>query len=707
MKNFLNLIDLIDKYNNKKIIKLILTIFLIFIIQTKIARAFGIGDVLSGVVGWIIFLISYIISIIGGVIIAFESFLIEIVLQLNQQIIQSQFVQAGFLISLSITNLIFVSGIIIIAISTILGIKNYRIKDILWKLILMAILVNFSLTISGAIIKISDNLSSYFLDAIDPEVGPGGQKTSSKYGAFATAIAGAFSPQRLFLNKNGLSTSSIPEKPEDLPGIALASSLSGIIKPIISIFFVIIFLIQIIIVMGTIFVMFIQRYISLSFLLILAPLAWAMWVFPKQQKYWTEWWDNFLKWIYFGPIVLLFLYLCILTLKITAGGSGDSYSLGGISFIFDSGRRDALGALQNFVGTFLGDLGKTIIEMIMMIGCVTGSLIAADKIGIKGADATISTAKGVSGKVNSAAANWFKKGAVSTGTRIGQRTSGYFASTLTEPPPQYTGWRKVFNPLNRLTYKVGGAFRGKISEETVEKIQQTARKYGPLTREQERQEKRRKVEKLKSTLKNTKEERKEVARQVAEKQRQLNDLLSLLKEKEILIEETVKESEKLEKLKKQLEEIEKQLSQTNDEKRKAKLTKLRDKLQKRIKEKSEEISLMEKDAYYSAEHLQSQISQIKTELKTYIEQKRSFEEIEKQLEELKPSLLYSAIKPITSFTETSIKAGYERLKNKKQKKKIKKSQLKDSGFNEEEIKELGEILGIEVDIEKESNQKQQ
>src|SRR6185437_2829851 len=76
--------------------------------------------VTSGIVGWIIFGITYVITEIAGIAIAFLTYLIGIILQLSGNAVSTLAVQSGFTVTLAIANLGFILGLIIIAIQTIL-----------------------------------------------------------------------------------------------------------------------------------------------------------------------------------------------------------------------------------------------------------------------------------------------------------------------------------------------------------------------------------------------------------------------------------------------------------------------------------------------------------------------------------------------------------------------------------------------------------
>lgn len=428
----------------------------------------------AGVVGFAVFIINYFISIILGVVINLEAWFVEIVLAMNDQILKSEFVQAGYQISLAVANLIFVAGLIVIAIATILRRESYSIKQVLWKLILMAVLVNFGLSLAGVLIQISSNFSWYFLNSINP----GGGTGESQYGSFAKAIAGAFTPQRFFITNitergeaqtasNRDVTGPITQQDQQKIAGLFGSSIAKILTPIVSLFFTIAFLTVIIITLGALVVMLINRYIVISLLLILLPLAWALWIFPHTSSYWREWWNRFIRWTFFAPIVLFFLYLCLLTLKATPGGEGDrpGVTLQNVNFTFD--RTGPLSGLEAFGGSFLMNLMVPILNAIVMTGCIMGGLFAANKLGIEGADKAEALAKSTTKAIGIFAWN---------------RTKGLGAAGLnkllpkTPPPPAEKG--RLGRALHTVGFKAG-----QLAERfgVREKIEEAAKQYGPST----------------------------------------------------------------------------------------------------------------------------------------------------------------------------------------------------------------------------------
>src|SRR5579864_39718 len=81
---------------------------------------FSISGIIGGAVGYMAYVIIYIITTIVGVIIAALTYLIGVILQLSGNIVNTLAVQSGYQVTLAIANLGFILGIIIIAIATIL-----------------------------------------------------------------------------------------------------------------------------------------------------------------------------------------------------------------------------------------------------------------------------------------------------------------------------------------------------------------------------------------------------------------------------------------------------------------------------------------------------------------------------------------------------------------------------------------------------------
>ena len=263
---------------------------------------------LSSCVGDVLYAVTYIISVLFGIAIALILWCIEQVLKFNLGVANTTLVQTGFSVVLSIANLGFVLGIIIVALATILRRESYGIKSILWKLVIMAILVNFALVIAVPIIGFGNNLTNYFISAFSG--GSGGGITGSANGlvggtAFqgldnlSSGIAGIFQPQRLIAPENATGTLSSALGTANANVQAGVGAIGTIIGGVLGIGLAVVCLAMMLIALIVMFVMLLVRYVYLSVLLILAPFAWMLWIFPKTSSYFSRWWNAFIKQTFF------------------------------------------------------------------------------------------------------------------------------------------------------------------------------------------------------------------------------------------------------------------------------------------------------------------------------------------------------------------------------------------------------------------------
>lgn len=358
-----------------------------------------------------------IISFFIKLIITLAAWVLEVVFVLNRRIFETPAVKTGFSISLAVANLGFVLAIVVIAIMTILRSQTYGLKQTLWKLVVAALLVNFSLVIMQFIVGFSDQFTQYFIKA------SGGDKGISD---FVLKFGQAFDPQKASGIGVASSTEYTAPQADGFVSVVVGGVLSVVILMIIAI------------TMWTFTIMMFMRYIVLAFLAIIVPFAWLLWIFPDTKSNWTLWWSTFLRWTFFAPIVMFFIFLALVTY-----GSGSTFvheSIGDLTKNPNSASsafvdEKSLGPLRRFFTGFT----ETIASQILIIGLVMGGMYAANKLGIKGADAAIKRM----GAVNAA-------------------VSGYMG--------------------RRGRQAVTSAFRGKHAQQLADRLQQTGVGRGRLAR---------------------------------------------------------------------------------------------------------------------------------------------------------------------------------------------------------------------------------
>ena len=291
-----------------------------------------------------VFYVALTVNGFMGVLVSVGAFLVRLGLQFNDNIFNSPAVLTGFSVSLAIANLGFILGIIIIAIATIIRNQTYGIKQLLWKLVFMAILVNFGLVITAPIVGFASDMSNYFINATSP-----GSVSVAGYEGYATAITAAFAPQ-LFVpgesqaqavqaGQAAMAACSYPAgQPVSQGQVALCAqavqnaqqaaqntspqqSNDTFWQETMAMFFDVIFTSLIAFVFITLAILLLVRYLMLGGLLIVLPLAWLTFVFPKFDSSYSKWWDAFIKWVFFPPLALFFIYLAIITATTAGGGA--------------------------------------------------------------------------------------------------------------------------------------------------------------------------------------------------------------------------------------------------------------------------------------------------------------------------------------------------------------------------------------------------
>jgi hypothetical protein len=448
------------RLNGKGITAAITAIFVVFLASTHVTHAgvfsWIIGSTMtlaglgSGFVGFIAFAISYLIAAIVGIFIAIEAWLIGVVLSMNAGVLQSTMVQTGFSVSLSLVNLVFVLGIIVIALATILRNQSYGIKSLLWKLVVMAILVNFGLVIMAPILGFGNSLTQYFVNCIDPSSGGcnGAGSGASSFNNFATQFAGSFKPESsMMIFSVATSTlsnvNSVQQQNTSGAFSALGTSLGEMIIPVLGIGFAAINLILIAVILAVFIVLLIIRYVYIAILAILLPFAWASWVFPSFQKHWSSWWNNFIRWTFFPPIVIFFIYLALITMNPGGTAVGQSMNIAQ----YTSSSNAIWGSISGFLTGTFSPLVQAFLQEIILASLIIGGMIAANSLGIKLAGNVVNGVKAGA----KAGTTWAAK----RGIRAGLNAS----SSAMRPKPRIdsrTG--NLYTPLTR-----ANRFRGTAS----------------------------------------------------------------------------------------------------------------------------------------------------------------------------------------------------------------------------------------------------
>ena len=338
--------------------------------------------------------ILYVVNVVVGVFISLVGFLAGWALQFNLSILDfsPSFIMTGWTIFRDIANLGFVLGIIIIAIATILRYKNYTAKQILWKLIVAALVVNFSLVIAGAFITVSNSVSQYLLDAMGS--GGGGGAIAQIGDSFGyIKIVSSVSDWGSGMGVVG----DVAKTALDTVGVGGGADLGVLLALAVILVFGVVFLFTMLAFAG----MLLLRYFWLVFLIIVSPVTWLLWIFPSTSKYFKQWWEKFLHWIQYAPFMLVFTYIALSILSYWGK--------------YQDQIEQRLGLNYSILGSAYNDKLRFGTLMVAVIACalLIGGMKMAQAMGMGGAAWALSAADKTK--------KWAQKRAKRTGSAIGSR----------------------------------------------------------------------------------------------------------------------------------------------------------------------------------------------------------------------------------------------------------------------------------------------
>lgn len=325
--------------------------------------------------------------------------------------INSPTVIYGWVLVRDMVNMVFVIILLIIAIATILpGLETYNYKKLLPKVIILAILVNFSRTICGLAIDAAQVVMLTFVAGFK-DIGPGNMMA-----AVGLADLLSFSPTAV-----SSSTSSISNSP---------------VLDIIAIYlYAILYLIVLILVLVSMVVMLAYRIVMLWLLIVLSPLFYAMQAIPSASGKASMWSGEFVKYLIGGPILAFFIWLSMASFS-GAGGLGQP-GLG------------VTGTESTQVAAGIGESGTPgfLTNFIVSIGLLVGGMTITAQMGVGGAkfgQNLLSKAKGI----GLSAAKIATVGAAGLAARQAWRGTKAAAGNLNQTLYAKTG-RRIVNPVER------------------------------------------------------------------------------------------------------------------------------------------------------------------------------------------------------------------------------------------------------------------
>ncbi len=357
-------------------------------ISPKIAEATaGIGGSFLGWIGlkgigYVLYVLSYIIGLIGSTVFTLAGLFVEFGLYLNTTILDSSVVQLGWRFCRDLANLGFTIGIVVIAYATMLGYENYGMKKLIRNFIIAAVVVNFSFSMAGFLIDMSNMLTHFFVNA---SIGGGGVSGSAaNIHKFAETLASAFSPQKLLVTDGNLR--GFESLAED-----------GIMEAVLGIFFVALFTAFAALGMLAVGLTTIWRFAHLSGLVIVMPMAVLCYAFPKTQKHYNKWWEKFSCQLTYLPTATFFMYIIIMFVQIKANiglGSPESIDLNDLISKFEEAK-GAGGLTTTKTLSLMAKPFQTITDMILVLTMLFLAIIKARDVGCSAGKIAIDGVEGL------------------------------------------------------------------------------------------------------------------------------------------------------------------------------------------------------------------------------------------------------------------------------------------------------------------------
>jgi hypothetical protein len=400
------------------------------LLPTHFANA-GASETIAEFLSWIV---SLLINMIGKICTWVVSFMVTL---FEIQDMDTEGVAMGWAVVRDVCNMFFILVFLIIAFATILRIENYSAKRLLPKLLLMAILINFSKFICLWLIDISNVITLTFASAF----------TEAGSGNFADMLG----MQHML--------SSSPENIAVEAGNAAWINFGSIMLALVFISIALcVFLMFVVILIG--------RIVMFWVLIVLSPIAFFAYVVPGGRKYFDQWMGEFSRYLIVGPVLAFFTWLSLMVV-----------STGGASILKTPA--DAPSAAGSEIGAW-----ENMSKFILAVGLLVGTLKITASTGAMGASVGMSLAN----KMKSKATNVGKsigKGTLNLGKSAAKNTGKLVARnalTATGSMISKTGWGKQEGSTTGKVANVlsgwGGDMKERRKDEKETKRQKTLEKIG-------------------------------------------------------------------------------------------------------------------------------------------------------------------------------------------------------------------------------------
>ncbi len=279
-----------------------------------------------------------------------------------------------------IANIALLFGFIFVGIATILNtqsVEGYTAKKALPRLIIFAVLLNFSLFATQAIVDVANGFSSVFAAYAGQEQCNQGVSSTGNDGQALAACANIGISSKI-LEAAGMHQ-IFPHG--DQAGKALTQAMEAPYTYTVMLIMLSLMVTVTAMVLIAASIMLVVRVVVLSLLMVTSPIGFAGMAIPSLNKIAQDWWHKLINQAFFAPLFLLMIFV---SLKLVEGlQSGEATIADAI-----------LGNTGSGGGTTAGNMQVVMVFMIV-IGFMIGALMIAQKMGAYGASFATKTAGGV------------------------------------------------------------------------------------------------------------------------------------------------------------------------------------------------------------------------------------------------------------------------------------------------------------------------
>lgn len=224
-----------------------------------------------------------------------------------------------------VANITFIFILLYAAIATILQISNFQTKQVVIRLVIVALLVNFSLFFTKAVVDVSNVVAIQFYNAMEID---NPQRPDDDRG-IADALMNNLRLTSVYSHENGVMN------PNNMLSITIIGSIFFLIAAFVFLAGAILFII---------------RFAVLILLMVVAPFAFVAMILPSTKQYWDMWKNALLKQAMFAPIYLSLTYLVVRIVNdpefksaLYSGGSSLADEIGGTAAFAAGGATVTLG----------------------------------------------------------------------------------------------------------------------------------------------------------------------------------------------------------------------------------------------------------------------------------------------------------------------------------------------------------------------------